>query len=188
MSSSTPWLGKKLYLSYPTSDEPHGNDYLEHQNTKKAINYLISKEHIAPDDDTGLDQDGGGGEHLNGSGVNYQGTSTPGYKPDGATALGDNTYDKGRLWIDTNYSPPILRRWTGSTWEALGLLISNDSFLTAIDNAGTGTINVFKVNTSDDVEIGDGTPNIKPKNLVIENRTDDPSSPVAGQLWFRTDI
>jgi len=188
MSSSTPFDGKKLYMSYPTSDEPHGNDYQEHQNTKKAINYLIGKEHIAPNDSTGLDQDGGGGEHENGAAVAYQGTDTPGYKPDGVTALGDNTYDKGRLWIDTNYSPAILRRWAGTTWSAIGVLIANNTFLTMIDAAGTGTVNVIKVNASDDIEIGDGTPNVKPKNLVIENTTSDPTGPVSGQIWFRTDV
>ena len=26
------------------------------------------------------------------------------------------------------------------------------------------------------------------KNMVIENRTSDPSSPVAGQIWFRSDL
>jgi len=26
------------------------------------------------------------------------------------------------------------------------------------------------------------------KQFVIENRTDDPSSPVTGQIWFRTDL
>ena len=25
-------------------------------------------------------------------------------------------------------------------------------------------------------------------NLVIENRTSDPTSPVVGQVWFRTDV
>lgn len=25
-------------------------------------------------------------------------------------------------------------------------------------------------------------------NFVVENRTDDPASPVPGQLWFRTDL
>jgi hypothetical protein len=24
--------------------------------------------------------------------------------------------------------------------------------------------------------------------MIIENRTDDPASPVAGQIWFRTDL
>lgn len=26
------------------------------------------------------------------------------------------------------------------------------------------------------------------KNMVIENRTDDPTSPVEGQVWLRTDL
>jgi hypothetical protein len=26
------------------------------------------------------------------------------------------------------------------------------------------------------------------KQFVVENRTDDPSSPVTGQLWFRTNV
>lgn len=51
---------------------------------------------------------------------------------------------------------------------------------------------LLEKNSSGDIELKDAD-NIdfqqkEAKQLIIENRDSDPSSPVAGQIWFRTDI
>lgn len=51
---------------------------------------------------------------------------------------------------------------------------------------------LLEKNSSGDIELKDAD-NIdfqqkQAKQFIIENRTSDPSSPVAGQIWFRTDI
>jgi hypothetical protein len=39
-------------------------------------------------------------------------------------ALGDNAIDRGRIWFDDNYDPPVLKRWDGSAWEIATPLFS----------------------------------------------------------------
>jgi hypothetical protein len=47
----------------------------------------------------------------------FEGTVTPANRPNTATALANNALDRGRLWLDDNFDPPILKRWDGSAWE-----------------------------------------------------------------------
>ncbi len=63
-----------------------------------------------------------GGEHSLGAAVLYVGTTAPTNRPDGSTALASNNIDKGRLWLDTNYTPPALKYWDGDSFETLGLI------------------------------------------------------------------
>lgn len=79
---------------------------------KASAKTQLDMEHEAP-----VDGDATGSEHSNGSAVAYQGSSTPTNRPNGTTGLGDNSIDKGRLWLDDNTDPPTLKRWDGSAFE-----------------------------------------------------------------------
>ncbi len=65
----------------------------------------------------------------------------------------------------------------------------------------SGSIEHFRIASDGNIGIGISTPNEKLdingnldmngnqiKNMVIENRTSDPSSPAVGQIWIRTDL
>jgi len=82
---------------------------------KTSVKTQLDREHETP-----VDGDATGGEHTLGSAVCYMGTSTPATRPDGATALDDNDIDNARLWLDTNFDPPVLKRWNASAWEVVG--------------------------------------------------------------------
>ena len=51
-----------------------------------------------------------------------------------------------------------LLQYDGTSWRIVAgggeFPINNDTYMTSIDNAGTGTVNMFKVNTSDEIEVG----------------------------------
>lgn len=81
---------------------------------KTSAKTQIDREHETP-----VDGDATGGEHSLGAAVCYYGTATPTNRPDGATALGANNIDRGRLWIDSNFSPPVLKQWSGTAWVAV---------------------------------------------------------------------
>jgi len=77
------------------------------------------------------------------------GTVTENYVPkaNGSNVLGTGTiYDDGKIGIGTN-SPNTL------------LTLANDSWISAKNSAGTASVNMFKINTSDEIEVG-GTLNI----------------------------
>ncbi len=78
---------------------------------KASTKTQLDHEHETP-----VDGDATGSEHSLGSAVLYLGTSAPTNRPDGATALAVNNIDKSRLWLDTNYSPPIIKKWSGTAW------------------------------------------------------------------------
>jgi hypothetical protein len=69
--------------------------------------------------ETPVDGDATGSEHSSGSAVAYEGTSTPANRPDGSTALANNAIDRGRLWLDDNSDPPVLKRWAGAAFETV---------------------------------------------------------------------
>ena len=105
----------------PDNAQPHGNDYNEHRETKKAIDIRIKKEHVA------FDAAGVGGEHKAGSAKIFAGDyssaaagdALPTKRPDGTTDL--DADDAGRLALDTDATHGgIIYRWTGSAWEAIG--------------------------------------------------------------------
>jgi len=114
--TSDPWDGSGWDVTAPDIDQPHGNTYLELQDLRKGIAIRMNKEHAT------LAASSAGGEHKNGSAVCYEDVNEPSDRPDGATALADNVYDRGRLWLDDNYDPPVLKRWDGSAWEVVGTI------------------------------------------------------------------
>ncbi len=85
---------------------------------KASVKTQLDREH-----ETAVDGDATGSEHSLGAAVLYMGTSAPTNRPDGATALASNNIDKGRLWLDTNYTPPALKYWSGSAWVTMGILV-----------------------------------------------------------------
>jgi len=68
--------------------------------------------------------------------------------------------------------------------------------------AARATLGAFGISTDDLDDIADGTNNVKlnkttqtiaglktfDDGFVVDNRTDDPGSPVTGQMWFRTNV
>lgn len=67
---------------------------------------------------------------------------------------------------------------------------ANDGFITAVDNAGTGSVDLIKANTSDQIEVGADVNfgDNEAINFVLEKRVNDTGMTVAGQMWFRTDL
>jgi len=125
--------GLSLNEDRPAIDDPHGNDYSELRHIKKGMRIRLEKEHNC--DAATMATNGAGGEHLNGSAVAYEGAATPSSRPDGSTALANNAYDRGRLWLDDNYDPPVLKRWDGTAWEVLGrMLVDDESLVVSLVN------------------------------------------------------
>ena len=125
--------GLSLNEDRPDIDQPHGYDYRELQHIKKGMRIRLEKEHNAAA--ATLATNSAGGEHLNGSAVAYEGSSEPSKRPDTSTDLADNAYDRGRLWLDDNYDPPVLKRWDGSAWEVLGrMLVDDESLVVYLSN------------------------------------------------------
>lgn len=98
------------------------------------------------------------GWHKLGSAVIYYGSSEPTTRPDGNTAL--DADDAGRMWLNSD---------TGELWFYTGSVWSQDYDLVLTDLTASGTVTC------------DG-------DLIIPRRTSDPSSPVVGQMWLRTDL
>jgi hypothetical protein len=61
---------------------------------------------------------------------------------------------------------------TGGTWQGVRLAGAYAPILSDVE-APTGAVNFAQQQAT---------------NFVIENRTSDPASPVAGQIWLRTDL
>ena len=61
MATSTPFDGTNFLTGAPTNDAVHGDDYREHQSTRKSMEFVNNKEHedIANDPSAA---DGGGDE------------------------------------------------------------------------------------------------------------------------------
>lgn len=55
---------------------------------------------------------------------------------------------------------------------------------TGITRDGTSFLSSTKVNLSNALDFNQN----EAKEMVVENRTSDPSSPAEGQLWVRTDL
>lgn len=153
MAGSTPFDGTVFNPDVPDSGEPHGNDYQEHQATKKAMEFVNNKEH----EDIGADPSAsdGGGVHSLGSSVAYWGTATPTKRPDGSTNLANNAIDKGRVWFDSNFSPPVMMKWDGSAWVQTGNKVLNDTYYTGVNEADNGTVELIKAgkNEADDADV-----------------------------------
>ncbi len=119
--------GLSINEDRPDIDQPEGYDYRELQHIKKGLRIRLEKEHNCAA--AVLAVDGTGGEHLNGSAVAYEGAGPITKRPDTSTDLADNAYDRGRLWLDDNYDPPILKRWAGAAWEVIGRMLADTESL-----------------------------------------------------------
>lgn len=111
-------MANEWNVSYPLDHTKVGSLPGEIRKLKDSVKDQIDREHETP-----VDGDATGSEHSLGSAVLYIGTSAPTNRPDGATALASNNIDKGRIWLDTNYTPPALKYWDGDSWETLGILV-----------------------------------------------------------------
>lgn len=113
-----PWDGTKWDVTSPDIDQPHGNDYKEIYDLRKGVALRVNREHVT------LATSSAGGWHLNGSGMCYEGTAEPPNLPDDSAALSNIARDRGRLWLDDNFGPPVLKRWDGSAWEEIGTIVA----------------------------------------------------------------
>jgi len=110
-------MANEWNTSYPIDHTKIGNLPTELRKLKTSTKTQIGLEHEDP-----VDGDATGSEHSSGSAVAFEGTDTPTTRPGGA-ALGDNAIDRGRLWLDDNSDPPVLKRWTGAAFtEAIKAL------------------------------------------------------------------
>lgn len=99
------------------ADIREGDDRI--RELKDALQERLEREHYL-DSASNANQ----GLHLEGSAVSYYaGGSDPTNRPDGVTALGDNVYDKGRLYVESTAiaSANSLKTWDGTAWEYAGL-------------------------------------------------------------------
>lgn len=71
-----------------------------------------------------------GCQHRLGSAVANEGTTTPTKTVDitaGSVSLANVARDRGRLWINDNFNPPVLERWAGTAWEVVGTIAAGAS-------------------------------------------------------------
>lgn len=107
-------MANEWNVSYPLNHTLISDVPGEIRKLKDSCKDQFKHEHEDP-----VDGDATGAEHSAGSAVVYEGTDAPTDRPGGAT-LGDNAIDRGRLYLDDDYDPPILKRWDGSAWEIIG--------------------------------------------------------------------
>jgi len=133
-ASPIPATGVGWNTAIPDVDQPHGNDYNEHHETKMAVAIRCNKEHVA------FATASAGGEHKPGSAVSYIGDMSTSAKADtmplrrpdaaapwqtGGTAL--TAADIGRCAYDTDATYGgvyyILTAVGPVTWEELGVAL-----------------------------------------------------------------
>jgi hypothetical protein len=165
---------------------------------RASLKYRGDKEHVA------MGALGVGGEHKPGSAVVYVQATAPAYKPDAVTAL--DSGDMGRVWYDTTTA--TLRVYIyGTGWQAVSdpalvmllagtqTVTGNKTFSGSLTVTGvsafTNTMSVTGMATLTGGFTLGANANCAGKqltSLVLENRTSEPSAPVNGQIWFRTDL
>lgn len=116
-----PWDGTKWDITSPDIDQPYGNQYKELYDLRKGVALRMNREHVT------LATSSVGGWHLNGSAVCYEGTTAEPNLPDDSAALSNIARDRGRLWLDDNFDPPVLKRWTGTAYEVVGTIASGSA-------------------------------------------------------------
>lgn len=112
-------MANEWNVSYPLDHTLISDVPGEIRKLKDSVKDQLDREHETP-----VDGDATGSEHSSGSAVAYEGAGTPTNRPDGATALANNAIDRGRIWLDDNFDPPLLKRWTGSAFEVVGPALS----------------------------------------------------------------
>ena len=118
-----PPTGQGWDTAAPDINDGYGRVCLELRDLRIGTATRLNKEHVT------IADSGAGGEHLNGSAVAYEGSDAITQRPDEATDLADNAIDRGRLWLDDNYDPSVLKRWDGSAWEVVGRMLVDDESL-----------------------------------------------------------
>ena len=108
-------MANEWNISYPVDHTLISDIPTEIRKLKDSCKDQLDHEHETP-----VDGDATGSEHSSGSGVAYEGTSTPTTRPGGAS-LADNAIDRGRLWIDGNLTQIPLKRWNGSAFVTVGI-------------------------------------------------------------------
>lgn len=108
-------MANEWNVSYPINHTLISALPSEIRKLKTSVKTQLGHEHETP-----VDGDETGSEHSNGSAVCYIGEDEPTLRPDGVTELGDNDIDNSRLWLDTNFDPPVLKRWNADAWEVIG--------------------------------------------------------------------
>ncbi len=189
-------MANEWNVSYPIDHTTIGDVPGEIRKLKTSTKTQIDREHEIP-----VDGDATGGEHSLGSSVLYMGTSAPTNRPDGSTALASNNIDKGRLWLDTNYTPPALKYWSGSAWVTMGILVVGASpsqcFListTAEDSDGGREVQIRAKGTQSGAEVTtlgyiefshDGaSDDQKGKVAIVLNDGDDSDAPSKKAIEF----
>lgn len=104
------------------------------------------------------------------------------------TKLDSDTSQSELFWIDENGN--VLQITKGQSIDLDLNYLSNNTWLTATNFAGSGTLNLIKLNVSDNLEIAVDLNFAENEALgfVIENRTSDPGTSQAGRIWIRTDL
>lgn len=116
-----PWDGTGWNTSAPNDEALVGNTYKEIYDLRKGVELRMNREHLT------LATSSAGGWHLNGSAVCYEGTTEEPNLPDDSAALSNIARDRGRLWLDDNFDPPVLKRWDGSAFEVVGTIASGSA-------------------------------------------------------------
>lgn len=119
--TSSPYTGAGWNTGAPNDEALIGNSYQELQDLRKGVELRINREHVT------LASSSAGGWHLNGSAVCYEGTTEEPNLPDDSAALSNIARDRGRLWLDDNFDPPVLKRWDGSAFEVIGTIASGSA-------------------------------------------------------------
>lgn len=149
-TTHSPWDGTVWDTTAPDILQPIGNHYKEMYDLRLGVQLRMNKGH------QDMATSSVGGWHTWGSANCYTGTSDPCNRPDNSTSL-DSTavegheLDWGRLWIDDNYDPPVLRRWNGTNFTemvaahlhhatAVELVLENSESLSTTDGTGDSKI------------------------------------------------
>lgn len=119
--TSSPYTGAGWNTGAPNDEALIGNSYQELQDLRKGVELRCNREHLA------FASSSVGGWHLNGSAVCYEGTTAEPNLPDDSAALSNIARDRGRLWIDDNFNPPVLKRWDGTAYEIIATLASGSA-------------------------------------------------------------
>lgn len=128
-----------------TQDISLGDDRI--RELKTQIREVINVDHDFPSTGQAADN----GQHKQ---VTLQEQADLGTGAAGATILGSQTSGgKGELFYVDEDDNDIQLTKGGALYLGSGKL-DNDQYLLAVDNAGTGTVNILKVNTSDEVVFG----------------------------------
>jgi hypothetical protein len=160
-ASPIPATGTGWDVTIPDSKQPHGNDYIEHRETKLAVATRLAKEHVA------FGAAGAGGEHKSGSAMMYIGnfsTTVPGdtlpTKSLGGdwyttgTALGASDY--GRMAYDATATlGGKFYVYTSAGWVELGMAMAQAQTI-----AGVKTFLSVPVSSAATITTGDSTTKI----------------------------